>query len=1272
MRRRFNLLVSFAVVMGTVAAAPVVLLTTTGAGASTSGTGYTPGGARLATITDGTSAAPWNEYQGDLGYPTYSNQSPGTVLPTYTPGGATSRINNGVSGAAVTAPNLSVMPGAASGTDGVAPYPSGVVGTAGPLDGYCGTGTATQEAAGSPVRQPADTTLPLAPAYFPHIVRNGDGSLTGYFDYRPKDADEAIVAAASTDNGQSWTYDGEALEQNPGYCPSADTNDDGQGHPNVITVGGVSRLYTLPRAAGDNIGVGMLVHALDPTAADPLNGLPTSEKTGVDPDDFASAAVAVPHTGGSAVTITFTNPIGSGPEALVAGEFVDLTQTPVPTAASVINCAAVGTSSIGTCTTTGPSGIAVQPGDLIEQVIATITGNLAASSPATACGSGSSTPTATGTGALPCTVPTGPNTTNGDGGLEGFNISAANANNLTMAIFNANAPNRGYIDGVAIYCNQSNALPTTKIENCTTGPGGGPLTVNAGDPVTSDPIVPATAEQTSGLIAPDGIVGVLPSYPGAPAGATVVMYTEKVLNYYIVGYTGGATKFAANMSIAFTTFPGTGAVSLGSGPTYTVSVGDNTTDAIIQERCSGLTTNATGGTLTGCNGGTVGDAIAKNSYLGGPGAATVAGPTLAQTAEGSATNAQKLLKNNEDETVLRVAYTTDGVTFSSAGLANNGVISGASNGASNYQDINNPSLTVSPSNLNAYASPGTADATEMRFVGSAGSIIVNPDGSYGLFLSGAWAADGDSDAFNQIFYSSSTDGENWTVPVSVVSTDYTFSASIAQDQALAGGRDQPIGVSAYYSGRAYGPSVVQNPDGTLTMVFAGYRLPKTIANAGTTLGTGSQKWTIGADDPTMYRSILVDTLQSATTPAVSTTTTGTVAPASLVLGQTLSDSATVGVVSPGTGTPTGTVSFFACGSTAAAEPCTSQATEVGSAIDLTTGAGGAAATSASFTPTGAGEWCVAAYYSGDANYAASSDTEECADVAAAGTTTATAPTRATITLGAADGDTATVTGNAAGGSPTGTVTFYQCGPTVTPEPCTSTPDPVGGPIGLVAGAGDTATATSASFTPDAGGFWCFAASYSGDGNYTASSDTTTDECFDVPPVITSAGTVTFVEGEPATPFQVTSSGGSNPVTYTERGTLPSGVTLSLGGVLSGTPGFVGGQFPITITATDAGGSTGTQGFTLYVLPSSVLHVTTTSLPAADHGVGYQAQLSAAGGSTPYRWSITSGHLPGGLRLNAKGAISGTPKKAAVSETFTVQVKDKSHQTATATFTITVS
>ena len=85
------------------------------------------------------------------------------------------------------------------------------------------------------------------------------------------------------------------------------------------------------------------------------------------------------------------------------------------------------------------------------------------------------------------------------------------------------------------------------------------------------------------------------------------------------------------------------------------------------------------------------------------------------------TNAQKLFKNNEDLTELRVAYTTDGVNFSSSSLPNDGVISGAgSEGGSTYDDISNPAQTVSPSSLNAYGTAGTALATEMRFIGSAG------------------------------------------------------------------------------------------------------------------------------------------------------------------------------------------------------------------------------------------------------------------------------------------------------------------------------------------------------------------------------------------------------------------------------------------------------------------------------------------------------------------------------------------------------------------------
>jgi hypothetical protein len=836
------------------------------AGATTPVPTYAPGTPVVDTITDGSgTAAPWNESQGDPTAPAYASQTPGRLLPTYTPGGAQT-------GSGPTAePNIAVYPGASSTTDGNAPYPSGTVGTPGPLDGYCGTGSQTTESSGTPARQPAGTTLPFAPEYFPHVVMSADGTLTGYFDYRPKDADEALIAATSTDGGKSWTYQGEALEENPGYCPSADINDDGEGHANILTIGGVARLYTLQRPAGDMQGVGELVHAFSPTESAPIAGLPAAEEVGIDPDGFVTgpSTVMVAPTGGAAVSIPLTTTgMANSTEQLVSGGFIDLTLTPHPVAADVITCTVtLNSNTLTGCTTSASGGLTVSPGDLIEQVIGYVTSG-------------------------PDAVPAGPNQTTGDGGLATIKVVTAAGGStsgftdaLTGTTLNNNAPNRVYINGVAVYCSQSNANPTTKLEDCTTGPGGSALSAATGAPITSDPIIPASAQVTSGLVSPDGIVGVLPSYPGTPAGATDVMYTEKELNYYVAGTTTNSASVAfgsSAFSLPFTPSPYESQdlpSTISSASPVTVEMGDNTTlSTFVPVTCTGLTTGATD-TLTGCTvpAGDASDKYAATSLVGAPGAATVPPATLAVTGEGS-TSAAKLFKNNEDLTVLRVAWTLDGLTFSSSGLANGGVISGASNGGADYQDITNPAATASPSNLNAYAAAGTPDATEMRWVGSAGTIITNSDGSDGLFLSGAWAADGDSDAFNQIFYTQSTDGENWSVPTTVVSTDYTFAASIAQDNALGHGTDSPLDVSAYYSGRAYGPSVVQdlNPDGTpngnLTMVFAGYRLPKPIEPAGTVLGSDSSApYTVGPTDPALYRSILTVSLTPSSSSPPATT-----------------------------------------------------------------------------------------------------------------------------------------------------------------------------------------------------------------------------------------------------------------------------------------------------------------------------------------------------------------------------------------------------------------
>ena len=67
-------------------------------------------------------------------------------------------------------------------------------------------------------------------------------------------------------------------------------------------------------------------------------------------------------------------------------------------------------------------------------------------------------------------------------------------------------------------------------------------------------------------------------------------------------------------------------------------------------------------------------------------------------------------------------------------------------------------------------------------------------------------------------------------------------------------------------------------------------------------------------------------------------------------------------------------------------------------------------------------------------------------------------------------------------------------------------------------------------------------------------------------------------------------------------------------------------------------------------------IDTSSLPDAQVGVPYSAQLTVHGGKPPYVWSIISGALPAGLTLSSGGLISGTPTTSGLS-TFTVFVLD---------------
>lgn len=132
----------------------------------------------------------------------------------------------------------------------------------------------------------------------------------------------------------------------------------------------------------------------------------------------------------------------------------------------------------------------------------------------------------------------------------------------------------------------------------------------------------------------------------------------------------------------------------------------------------------------------------------------------------------------------------------------------------------------------------------------------------------------------------------------------------------------------------------------------------------------------------------------------------------------------------------------------------------------------------------------------------------------------------------------------------------------------------------------------------------------------------------------------------------TGSGGVAPYQFlVSTGALPSGLTLSAGGALTGTP-TSSVAYSFTITASDFLGreldlvASGTV--------SGVLALTPPSSPGTN--TPYSSQLQVTGGTGPYTFAINSGALPPGMSLSAGGLLNGTPTTAG-SFSVVIQVTD---------------
>ena len=158
---------------------------------------------------------------------------------------------------------------------------------------------------------------------------------------------------------------------------------------------------------------------------------------------------------------------------------------------------------------------------------------------------------------------------------------------------------------------------------------------------------------------------------------------------------------------------------------------------------------------------------------------------------------------------------------------------------------------------------------------------------------------------------------------------------------------------------------------------------------------------------------------------------------------------------------------------------------------------------------------------------------------------------------------------------------------------------------------------------------------------------------------------------------LSATGGTSPYKWTlTSGSLPTGLSLSANaGTITGTPTASTSATALRFTVTDASNPAQSQNVSLSLTISpGTLAITTTSLPSGQVGIAYSATLVATGGTSPYKWTLTSGSLPTGLSLNSSaGTILGTPTASAngISLKFSVSDSSTPVQSQPVTLVITV-
>ena len=173
-----------------------------------------------------------------------------------------------------------------------------------------------------------------------------------------------------------------------------------------------------------------------------------------------------------------------------------------------------------------------------------------------------------------------------------------------------------------------------------------------------------------------------------------------------------------------------------------------------------------------------------------------------------------------------------------------------------------------------------------------------------------------------------------------------------------------------------------------------------------------------------------------------------------------------------------------------------------------------------------------------------------------------------------------------------------------------------------------------------------------------------------PALVISPTTLTVVTVGNAFSTQLTAAGGSGSGFIFMGSGLPAWMTLSSGGLLSGTPTTAAiTPLHFTVNVIDSNKATLSQIYSLQV--NSAPLPGPTVLPVATVNDPYSTQLSATGGSGS-GYSFRSVDLPTWLTLSRNGVLHGTPTEATSSPlSFTVTVTDSDNATGSLTDSLTV-